>query len=62
MGSQRQRRGMEVVGKSRHWDSGSERACDLPKSHSILLGMKLLGVLGRKREVAEGQGAVLQYA
>lgn len=38
MGGQRQRRGMEVVGKSRHWDSNSERACDLPKSHSILLG------------------------
>lgn len=54
MGGQRQRRGMEVAGKSRHWDSGSERACDLPKSHSILLGGKC--------EVAERQGAVLQYA
>ena len=54
MGGQRQRRGMEVVGKSRHWDSNSERACDLPKSHSILLG--------RKCEVATGQGGVLQYA
>ena len=27
-------------GKSRHRDSGSERAHDLPKSHSILLGRK----------------------
>ena len=51
MGGQRQRRGVEVVGKSRHWDSGSERARDLPKSHSILLG--------RKCEDAEGPGAVL---
>ena len=45
---------MEVVGKSRLWDSKSERACDLPKSHSILPG--------RKCEVAKGQGGVLQYA
>lgn len=35
-------------GKSRHWDSNSERACDLPKSHSILLG---------RCEVAKGRRA-----
>lgn len=41
-------------GKSRHRDSGSERAHDLPKSHSTLLR--------RKCGLAEGQGGVSQYA
>lgn len=53
--------GMEVVGKSRHWDSNSERACDLPKSHSILLGRcEGQGTLGGGHSMPNQEGVTLQ--